>query len=111
MSGRKICRRTAETYDGSEWVMKVLYIASNPPKENNLLLDDEITVLQSIAANLAGTGVRFTFLQKLPIEKLPTEISRANPDILHISSHGSECGLELATGWDSGTVLTARALK
>lgn len=90
--------------------MKILYVASHPA-DNSLLLEDEITVLQSVAADVAATGVRFTFLPKLPIERLPSEISKISPEILHISAHGSQVGLTLATGWDADTVLTARALK
>jgi CHAT domain-containing protein len=90
--------------------MKVLYIASNPLDENILLLEREITDLQTRFTNSSSSGVSFTFLPGLPIEKWPREISRVKPDILHISAHGVKDGLVLANQTAKRRTLTAQAL-
>jgi hypothetical protein len=91
--------------------MKILYIASNPDDENTLLLEREITDLQTQFSNSSTSGVSFTFLPGLRVERFPREISRIKPDILHISSHGSEEGLWLASEASDRVILTSEALR
>lgn len=90
--------------------MRILYIGSNPLDENTLLLEREITSLQTKFLNSSSSGVSFTFLPGLPVEKLPREISRIKPDILHISAHGIAEGLLLANQNGEPKKLTPEAL-
>ncbi len=91
--------------------MKILYVGSNPRDEYTLLLEREITELQTRFSNSSSSSVSFTFLPGIAIEELPREISRVRPDILHISSHGNEAGLWLAGQDTKGRSLTAEALR
>lgn len=75
--------------------MKVLFIASNPADQETLNLEREITELQRRFAEAAGEPVSFFFLPGLRLEDLPAAISRHQPDILHISAHGSTDALSL----------------
>lgn len=90
--------------------MRILYIASNPLDENTLLLEREITALQTKFLNSSSSGVSFTFLPGLAVEELPREISRVKPDILHISAHGGKEGLLLASQDGESKNLTPKAL-
>jgi len=77
--------------------MKVLYIASNPRDENSLMLERDITDLQSRFASGSSSSVSFAFMPALPVEDLSREVTKMRPDILHISAHGSPAGLTLMT--------------
>jgi hypothetical protein len=90
--------------------MKILYVASNPRDENTLLLEREITSLQTNFGVGSYAGVSFTFLPDLRIENLPRQLSLVQPDILHISAHGSESGLTMASASGKEKTLTSDAL-
>lgn len=89
--------------------MKVLYLANNPNDEATLRLEREITQLQIRIANSSGLGVKFVFMPELPIERWPGEISRIKPDILHVSAHGTEEGLIIASGNGTDRLVTKEA--
>jgi hypothetical protein len=91
--------------------MRILYIASNPREENSLLLEREITELQSRFANTSSLEVKITFLPDLPVEELPFMINQHKPDILHISAHGTKDGLMLGDKEETGKLLKVSALK
>lgn len=82
--------------------MRVLFVASNPPDSDSLVLEREITELQRRFADASGEPVAFKFLPGLRIQALPKELNDFKPDILHISAHGDEEALALAS--DSGRV-------
>jgi hypothetical protein len=91
--------------------MKVLYIASNPPDENSLLLEREITQLQSRFGSRSSAELSFVFLPGLPLERIPDAIAEHKPDILHLSAHGNKDGLVMLSEEKKPKHLTASALK
>lgn len=78
--------------------MKVLYVASNPDPRAALNLEHEVTELQRAFLAASGDLAELIFLPSLPFEDLAGHISRHKPDIVHISAHGSNGVLALATG-------------
>ena len=54
----------------------------------------------------AGEDVTFYFLPDISVEALPLELSRHQPDVLHISAHGSAAGIEFANSSGDLVVLT-----
>lgn len=91
--------------------MKVLYIASNPPDENSLLLEREITQLQSRFGSSSTAALQFVFLPGLPIERLPDAIAEHQPDILHLCAHGNQDWLVMSSEEKKTKKLTPCALK
>jgi hypothetical protein len=85
-------------------------VASNPAGEFTLELEREVTELQRRFAEVSGEPVSFTFLPGLPVESLPTELSRRTPDILHISAHANEDDLSLTNETGLAVRLDADAL-
>jgi hypothetical protein len=76
--------------------MNVLYVASRGATETSLMLEREITEIQTRALTSSPDVPRFTFLPDLPLEELPMALSRERPDVLHISAHGERDALTLA---------------
>lgn len=76
--------------------MKVLYIASNPKDASELTLANEITELQSRAVQASGEPVSFIFLPAVAFERLPLELHKHRPDIVHFSAHGKSGELLLS---------------
>ena len=52
----------------------------------------------------------FNFLPDISVEALPLELSRHQPDVLHISAHGSAAGIEFANSSGNLVVLTPDTL-
>jgi len=91
--------------------MKILYVASNPKEELTLKLLQEITLLQTQLSEDTTSGVKLSFLPKLPFEQLSREVRRERPDILHISAHGSTEGLMFSGLDEKGRTLGAKDLR
>lgn len=92
--------------------MRVLYVACNPDEASELAIEREITELQRSA--LAGgttSDVSFLFMPDVSVERLPLELSRYRPDIVHFSAHGTKSGLEFSEQSGENVKLTAKALK
>src|SRR5690242_1267641 len=76
--------------------MKAMYVACNPKGAADLTVEREITELQRQFLRATGEPVDFIGFPGLPIEELPLEIGKHQPDILHISAHGDREELALA---------------
>jgi uncharacterized protein YbcI len=76
--------------------VKVLYVASNPTDGSDLNLNREITKLQRRFLGASAEPVSFAFLPDLKVEDLPGELSKFEPDILHVASHGNAESLSLS---------------
>jgi CHAT domain len=76
--------------------MKVLYVASRGATETSLMLEREITEIQTRALTSSPDVPRFKFLPDLPLEELSLVLSKEEPDVLHISAHGERDALTLA---------------
>ena len=90
--------------------LKVLFVASNAPDGAALNLEREITELQRRFAEAQGEPVSFAFLPGLRAEDLPGELAKRQPDILHISAHGSNEELSLVNEGGFKVALSAEAL-
>ena len=90
--------------------LKVLFVASNPPDGVTLNLEREITELQRRFADAPGEPVSFTFLPGLRAEDLPGELAKRQPDVLHISAHGTDEQLSLSNEAGKKVALNAQAL-
>jgi hypothetical protein len=91
--------------------MRVMYVASNPNEQEGLRLEQDITELQRTLAQTAGTRVDFNFLPALPFEDIEQQIAIFNPDVLHISAHGTERELMLSNVKERQVPLTAETLR
>lgn len=68
--------------------MKIMYVGCNPVGAKDLLMDSEVTELSRLLRRPGGEPVDFAAYPRLPIEYLPLEVAREQPDILHIAAHG-----------------------
>lgn len=91
--------------------MKVLYVACNPAGAGNLMLENEITELQSLFRSVPGEPVEFVLYPRKPVEELPLAIQREKPDVLHISAHGDSERLQLANADEMSVAITGKMLK
>lgn len=90
--------------------MRVLYIASNPDKEGDLLLEKEVTDLQRRLSVGSGISVSFKFLPALPVEEISAEILKFRPTLLHLAAHGDEKELKLANAAKKAVKVTGDLL-
>ena len=88
--------------------MNVLFVASRD--QESLMIQREITLLQQRALAAAGEDVTFHFLPDISVEDLPLELSRHQPDVLHISAHGRAAGFDFANSSGDLVVLKPAAL-
>lgn len=91
--------------------MKLLYIAGNRPPPANLDLETEITELQRSATTAAGEPVECRFLPRCTVEQLSREVSHFKPDVLHLSGHGGQPGLELTNSAGESELVSAERLR
>jgi hypothetical protein len=91
--------------------MKVLYVASRGAGETSLMLEREITELQTRAIRSSTDVVRFKFLPDLALEEFPMELAREQPDILHISAHGARSALSLSAALKDAVPLSGALLR
>src|SRR5688572_11110173 len=90
--------------------MKIMYVACNPRDSDELMLEYELSDLQDRFAAASGEPVTVVALPRLPFERLPIELARHQPDILHISAHGEGDNLALANADGDLVALSAEAL-
>jgi len=90
--------------------MRVLYIASRAPRQESLELEREITELQSRFAEASISAPYFAFYPDTTLEQLPLLLTHAQPDVLHISVHGSTGGLWFRTRDRQDASVSAEAL-
>jgi hypothetical protein len=91
--------------------MRVLYLASNPKDEETLRLEQEITEIQRTIDSSNAGRADFVFLPALPYEDIEQQIAIHQPDILHISAHGTKKNVRLADSTEGEVELTAEALR
>lgn len=89
--------------------MKVLYIASNPNPQARLAIEREIMSLQRLAGS--GQDVTFIFMPDLAFEEIGHFIQREQPDVVHLSAHGSEEELLFTNSSGENIGLTPEALQ
>lgn len=87
--------------------MKLLYIASTPNEQSDLMLEREITELQRRATAASGEPIELSFLPRCYFEELPQTLATYDPDVLHISCHGTDAALQLAGAHGQPVPLTA----
>ncbi|MGB9369273.1 MAG: hypothetical protein WCE79_25010 [Xanthobacteraceae bacterium] len=90
--------------------MKILYIASKAEDTASLRLEREITLLQVNAAAASGEEIEIIFLPDTHFEDLPGQIAKHRPDILHLSAHGEQEGLELLSSEGKPVSVTGEML-
>jgi hypothetical protein len=90
--------------------MKVLFIASNPLNQDDLNLQAEINELQSRFAFSSAEPVSFHFLPDIKVEKLPSELSKFKPDVIHIVSHAQATAMSLSDETGKEIKVTAEML-
>lgn len=84
--------------------MKILFIASNPATTNQLMLDEEIRrIQQEISQSKYRSEINFRSSLAVRPNDLIRELNEQRPDILHISSHGSNDGALILTAEDGGS--------
>ncbi len=91
--------------------MVVMYVACNPEGKETLMVEREITELQSQFLRSAGETITLLSYPNTPIEELPLEIGKHCPDILHISAHGDRNELVIANADGDAVPLTAAMLR
>lgn len=91
--------------------MVVMYVACNPRRSQDLMVEREITELQSQFLRAPGEAPILLTYASVPIEELPLEIGKHRPDILHISAHGNKNELELSNADGKPVRLTSSMLR
>src|SRR5262245_26494190 len=84
--------------------MRVLFIAS--AKQESLMIEREITLLQQRGLSAADEAVTFHCLPDMSVEALPLERSRNRPDVSHITAQGTKAGIEFANSSGDAVVLS-----
>ena len=93
------------------WIVKVLFVASNPIDASSLSLDREITELQRRFLSVSDEPVSFAFLPDLKLEDFPARVSEIRPDILHFAAHGDADSLSMSDTGGNAVSLTADMLE
>jgi hypothetical protein len=91
--------------------MKVLYIASNPREKTTLRLEQEITELQTAAMHSSGRKIEFVFLPAVAFEEIENQLRIHQPDVVHISAHGSPEKIFFTNAAEIEVELSAEALR
>ncbi|QJR10055.1 hypothetical protein DSM104443_01106 [Usitatibacter rugosus] len=90
--------------------MKLLFVASNPQDQKTLALEREITEIQRrIGWQSTGT-VEFTFLPALAVEDFTTTLLKVRPDVVHLSAHGDNEALRMASASGKSIEITGEIL-
>lgn len=79
--------------------MKILFVASNPAEKQTLLLEQEVTQIQRRLLSILPTlaTLEFRSLPHIEPEHLFDELRDHPPDILHLSAHGANDGIDWTT--------------
>ncbi len=91
--------------------MKVMYVACNPAEAGTLLIEQEVTELQSVLGSTNGIAPEFAAFPKLSVDRFPAEITNQRPDVLHISAHGSTGCIVLGDRRGQNVPLTGELLR
>jgi hypothetical protein len=90
--------------------VRVLYIASQSPKEETLLIEHEITKLQRQLRAKTGAEIDLKFLPAVPFQDIRNQVEDLKPDVLHISAHGNANGVHLTDSHGSTVTLNSQSL-
>lgn len=91
--------------------MKVMYVAANRNGADDLMIETEITELQSQFLSARGEFVAFFVFPQLNVEDLALKLREHKPDVLHITAHGDAEHLALTNADAARVELDGRRLR
>jgi hypothetical protein len=91
--------------------MHILYIAGNPIFEKGLRIEDELNALQSeLDDSPAPDPIELRVYSAIRVDQVASVISKAAPDVIHFSAHGTKNAIVLADRDDRSVELTGDRL-